>query len=273
MNRPIAVFDSGVGGLSVLRHLHVQLPFENIIYLADQAHVPYGGRSCAEIFEFSQAIVDAFLEQRAKLIVIACNTASTAAIKRLRTHFPTVLFVGTEPAVKPAAALTKSGKVGVLATAGTLASNRYGALMNHFAQDVQVWEAPCVGLVDLIESGQIDSSTKSILQSALEPMLAAGVDTIVLGCTHYPFVVPLIREIAGDDVSIIDPAPAIVKQSIRLLKKHQLAASDNQHGSLRLITSSGADRFQLQSMQLIGFDGEVETAVWRNGRLVLPDPA
>ncbi len=144
MNRPIAVFDSGVGGLSVLRHLRAQLPFENIIYLADQAHVPYGGRSRAEIFELSQAIVHAFLQQRAKLMVIACNTASTAAIKRLRIHFPMMPFVGTEPAVKPAAALTKSGKVGVLATVGTLASERYGALMRRFAKDVQVWEAPCI---------------------------------------------------------------------------------------------------------------------------------
>ncbi len=270
MNRPIAVFDSGVGGLSVLRHLQAQLPSESIIYLADQANVPYGGRSRAEIFKFSRGIVDAFLEIRTKMIIIACNTASTAVIKQLREHFPTLPFVGTEPAVKPAAVLTKSGKVGVLATVGTLASERYGALMHRFAQDVQVWEAPCIGLVELIESGQIGSPTKSLLQFVLTPMLAAGVDTIVLGCTHYPFVVSLIREIVGTQVSIIDPAPAIVQQTIRLLKKHQLAASDNQQGSVRLLTSGDASRFQTLSAQLIGFDGEVETAVWRNGRLSLP---
>ncbi len=125
--------------------------------------------------------------------------------------------------------------------------------------------------MELIEAGQTEASAKSILQSALDPMLVAGVDTIVLGCTHYPFVVPLIREIMGAQVSIIDPAPAIVQQTIRLLKKHRFLASDNQQGSVQLLTSGDASRFRTLSAQLTGFDGEVETAVWRNGRLVLPD--
>ncbi len=155
---PIGVFDSGVGGLSVLRHLRAQLPHENFIYIADQAHVPYGRRPLADIRALSEAVTQFLLTQNAKLIVIACNTVSGAALNSLRRTFPSLPFVGMEPAVKPAAAQTKSGKVGVLATAGTFESQRYLSLMHRFAKDVEVFENPCIGLVELIEAGQLDGA-------------------------------------------------------------------------------------------------------------------
>ena len=216
---PLGVFDSGVGGLSVLRHLRAQLPHENFIYIADQAHVPYGRRPLADIRALSEAITRFLLSHDVKLIVIACNTASGAALNSLRRTFPSLPFVGMEPAVKPAAAQTKSGKVGVLATAGTFESQRYLSLMRRFAKDVEVFENPCIGLVERIEDGQLDGEeTAVIVRNCVQPMLDAGVDTLVLGCTHYPFIRPLLEEICKNTssdrtISIIDPAPAIARQT------------------------------------------------------------
>ncbi len=250
---PIGVFDSGVGGLSVLRHLRAQLPHENFIYIADQAHVPYGRRPLADIRALSEAVTQFLLTQNAKLIVIACNTASGAALNSLRRTFPSLPFVGMEPAVKPAAAQTKSGKVGVLATAGTFESQRYLSLMHRFAKDVEVFENPCIGLVELIEAGQLDGAdTTELLRGCVEPMLAAGVDTLVLGCTHYPFIRPLLEQICETAVSIIDPAPAIARQTARLLAENGLANSAGAMGDLSLYTSGDAIHMTAQSRQLLG---------------------
>ncbi|MCP4359346.1 MAG: glutamate racemase, partial [Chloroflexi bacterium] len=260
---PIAVFDSGVGGLSVLRHIRALLPHENLIYLADQAHVPYGGRPHEEIFQFGQAITKFFMVQQSKLIVVACNTASAAALTRLRFAFPEMSFVGMEPAVKPAAQQTKNNKVGVLATNGTFESTRYGRLMNQYAQDVIVWEDPCVGLVDLIEAGHIDTGeTEQFLHRTLTPMLANRIDTLVLGCTHYPFVRPLISQIVGEQVTIIDPAPAIARQTYHIRQQQQQLASPTRPGQIQLLTTGDAELFAQLAWQLIGFEGDVGTAVW-----------
>ena len=192
----IGIFDSGIGGLSVLRHIRSQLPAADLVYLADQAHVPYGVRTLAEIRHFSQEITRFLLAQGSDLIVVACNTASGAALTYLRETFPQTPFVGMEPAVKPAARQTRSGMVGVLATVSTFGSPRYAHLMARFARTIQVFEDPCLGLVPLIEAGKVDAmETAVLLRRILTPMLTAGVDTLVLGCTHYPFVQPVIERL------------------------------------------------------------------------------
>ncbi len=262
---PIGIFDSGVGGLSVLREIRALLPAENLIYVADQARVPYGPRPVTEIRAFSRAITQFLLAQQAKLIVVACNTASAAALAWLRETFPQTLFVGMEPAIKPAAASTKNGRVGVLATTGTIKSERYAALRSRFARDVTVYENPCAGLVDLIESGELASPRlETILRDCLDPMLAAGVDTIVLGCTHYPFVLPAIERIAGAAVTIIDPAPAVARQTRRLLQIHHYLAPAGGNGRLRLLTTAAPAPLTTFAQRALSFTGTAETVTIPN---------
>lgn len=264
----IGIFDSGIGGLSVLRQIHAMLPDENLVYMADQAHVPYGSRSISEVQQFSEAISRFLLAQDAKLVVVACNTASAAALSFLRQRFSQVPFVGMEPAVKPAAQSTRTGKVGVLATEGTFASERYADLMARFAQDVEVFESPCPGLVNLIERGRFDE-TVPLLQEVVQPMLAVDVDTLVLGCTHYPFVIPLLQKVAGTAVSIIDPAPAVARQVKRVLMQRRLLATNAAPASLDLVTTGSAEAFSQQVQQLLGYEHEVKTAVWQQENDVL----
>ena len=247
----IGLLDSGVGGLSVLRHVQTLLPQENLIYVADQAHVPYGPRPAAEVQAFSRGITRFLLARGAKLIIVACNTASAAALTDLRQTFPQVPFVGMEPAVKMGAAATRSGKVGVMATAGTFESQRYASLMQRFAQGVQLYQNPCRGLVELIEAGQTDSeATTALLQELLSPMLAAGIDTLILGCTHYPFVLPLLQTIVGPDVTIIDPAPAVARQVKRVLQSHS-ALNANGAGAVQAYTTGHADTFAALAQRLL----------------------
>lgn len=257
----------------MLRHLQEFLPKENLRYFADQAHVPYGSRSLAEIRHFSEEITRFLLKQGSKIIVVACNTASAAALGTLRISFPHVAFVGMEPAVKPAALKTRSGKVGVLATESTFSSPRYAHLMSRFAQDVEVFEDPCRGLVPLIEAGQItDYETERLLRSVLAPMFAVGVDTLVLGCTHYPFVQPVIEKIiecdAGDlAVTIIDPAPAVARQTSTVLAQHKLLAPFQQSGSVCLFTSANAVSLSDLGEQLLGQRMVVGEVAWRESQL------
>lgn len=265
---PIAVFDSGVGGLSVLRQLRALLPAEDFIYFADQAHVPYGPRPVSEIQAYSHSITRFFLEQGAKCVVVACNTATAAALDELRASFPQTLFVGMEPAVKPGAAATRTGKVGVLATAGTFESQRYASLMARFARHVTLYENPCTGLVPLIEAGQLDGArTHALLESCIGPMLEAGVDTIVLGCTHYPFVLPLIRTLAGPDVEIIDPAPAVARQTQRVLHKRDLLKLGSQQGELRAVTTGNTQQLAWMAKKLLSYDLVVEKLLWQELQL------
>jgi glutamate racemase len=236
--QPIGIFDSGIGGLSVLQAVQRELPHEDLIYMGDQGHVPYGPRSKTEIRDFSIGITKFLLSEGAKLIVVACNTASAASLHDLRERFPSVLFVGMEPAVKPAAESTRTGKVGVLATPMTFKGDLYASLVARYAQDMTIFQDTCPGLVTQIEAGQVDSpKTRAILVEALTPMLERGIDTVVLGCTHYPFVIPLIREIAGAGVNIIDPAPAVAQQTRRLLDRDGLLNSGEQTGDARFYTS------------------------------------
>ena len=223
---PIGVFDSGVGGLSVLGEIRALLPQESLLYVADSGHVPYGEKSPDFIRERSQRIAEFLLGQGAKALVLACNTATAAAIAELRGRYPQLPIIGMEPAVKPAAAATQSGVVGVLATTGTLKSAKFAALLDRFANDVRVITQPCPGLVEQIEAGELDSeATRALLSGFVQPLLAEGCDTLILGCTHYPFLKPLLRTLVPESVSLIDTGAAVARQLQRLLDERDLLAS------------------------------------------------
>lgn len=223
---PIGVFDSGVGGLSVLREIRTLLPAESLLYVADSGHVPYGEKSAEFIRQRCRSLAAFLLEQGAKALVLACNTATVAGVAELRELYPQLPIVGMEPAVKPAAAATRSGVVGVLATTGTLKSAKFAALLDRFASDVRVITQPCPGLVERIEGGELDSpATRTLLQGWVAPLLAEGCDTLILGCTHYPFIKPLLRTLVPESVSLIDTGAAVARQLQRLLAERELLAA------------------------------------------------
>jgi glutamate racemase len=221
------------------------MPEEAVIYFGDQGHIPYGPRPMEQIRDFSEAITKFLLEQNAKIIVVACNTASAAALKYLREKFPDVQFVGMEPAVKPAAEHTQTGRVGVLATPATFQGALYASVVERFANGVELFQNTCTGLVQQIEKGNLmGEETRKILKSALWPMLEKNIDTVVLGCTHYPFVIPLIQEIVGDGVRVIDPAPAVAKQTERLLSAGRMRNQAGKKGNLKFFTSGNPEELQ-----------------------------
>jgi glutamate racemase len=212
----IALFDSGLGGLSVLRDVRSLLPSHDYLYVADTAYCPYGPRPAAFVRERSLTISRRLADLGAQLVVVACNTASSAALDLLRAELP-VAVVGMEPGIKPAAAATRSGRVGVLATSGTIGGQRFAALIGRFAEGVEVYTQPCPGLVEQVEAGALAGpQTRALVEQYLDPLLARGVDTLVLGCTHYPFLRPLIAEVAGPAVAIIDTGPAVARQVQRV---------------------------------------------------------
>ena len=276
--QPIGIFDSGIGGLTVLRAIHQLLPDEPLFYLADQAHVPYGSRQLEEVRRFSVAITRFLLDQGARLVVVACNTASAAALKHLRSVFPHVPFVGMEPAVKPAAERTRSGVVGVLATPATFQGELYASVVERFGQGVKLLQNTCPGLVAQIETGALDSpETHHILEDALQPMLEQGIDTVVLGCTHYPLVIPLIQQIVGPDVRVIDPAPAVARQVQRLLVASDLLELETTIQEsflptplqlLQLYTTGRPKDLELLLPSLLDEIAPVERLSWRDGKLL-----
>lgn len=260
---PIGIFDSGVGGISVLGAIREQMPEESLIYFGDQAHVPYGSRSPKQIQNFSEAITLFLLDQNAKLIVVACNTASAAALQYLRQRFPDVQFVGMEPAVKPAAEHTQTGKVGVLATPATFQGALYASVVDRFANETELFQNTCPGLVQQIERGNLNGrETHRILEHALLPMLEKNVDTVVLGCTHYSFVIPLIQEIVGANVRVIDPAPAIAKQTGRLLEARGMKNNSEAVATVRFHTSGDPNALKSLLPMLFGEIGEVRKVEW-----------
>lgn len=229
---PIGIFDSGVGGISVLRDIRRALPHEDLIYYADSGHCPYGGKPREEIIARAYAITEFLLARGAKLIVVACNTATIAAVELLRATYP-VPFVGMEPAVKPAVAQTKTGVVGILATGAALAGEKFHRLMAVHAQDVRVITQPCPGLVERVELGDLSGSeTRELVQKYTAPLLAQRVDTLVLGCTHYPFLRPLIAELAGPGVALLDTGEAVARQTRRVLEREQLLSTNAHPGAL-----------------------------------------
>ena len=265
---PIGIFDSGVGGLSVLKAIRAQLPDEEVLYLGDQGHVPYGPRPLDEVRGFSEEITRFLLAGGAKLIIVACNSASAAALPALRENFPQVSFVGMEPAIKPAAELTRSGVIGVLATPATFQGTLYASALERYGQGVTVLESTVPGLVTQIEKGQMEArKTEAILREALLPMLDKGADTVVLGCTHYAFVIPLIRRIVGPDVNIIDPAPAIARRTVRLLQEEQLRRPAQDKAPVTYYTTGAARELDELLPKLVGEEGEVKGLCWKEGKL------
>jgi len=238
---PVGMFDSGLGGLSVYREIRRHLPHEDVLYYADSAWCPYGTKSREDIRRRCHAISALLIERGAKVIVIACNTATSVAIDFLRASFPQVSFIGLEPAVKPAAAITKSGKVGVLATPRTVSGDRLRWLIETHAGGVEVRTTPGNGLVELVESGILRGpDVVRTIRPMLDPMLAAGVDVIVLGCTHYPFLRDEMQAYVGDDIAIVDSGAAISRRIESLLRVNRLLSGREIAGTFELMTSAPA---------------------------------
>ena len=256
-HHPIGVFDSGVGGISVLKHIHTLLPRENLLYVADSKYAPYGSRTPAEITARCFEIADFLIAQNAKALVVACNTATAAAIDAMRAKYDLPDFIipiiGMEPAVKPAAEASKNGIIGVLATVGTLKSAQFAALLESYGRNVEVVTQACVGLVECVERGELDSqNTLQLIQQYCKPLIDEGADTIVLGCTHYPFVRPLIEQVVGKDVALIDTGAAVAKYSQKRLQELDLLNSVNEKSTVTFYTNSEAENAKQVINQLWG---------------------
>ena len=255
----IGVFDSGLGGLSVLRHLKNQLSHESFIYVADSANAPYGNKSESFIQQRCLSIADFLYAHQITALVVACNTATAAAVELIRKRLD-IPVVAIEPALKPASLMTNSGKIGVLATASTLQSAQYQSLLDKFTTDVVCFEQAAHGLVEKVEAGQLNhASTEELLRQYLNPMMNEGVDCIVLGCTHYPFLLPAIRKIVGNDIEIIDTGTAVAEQLSSVINEDQsfcLAANEPQD---KYFSSANREHAKEMIEMLLGLSVEVET--------------
>jgi len=268
----IGIFDSGVGGLSVWREIRRALPRHDTLYLADQAHVPYGSRPLEQVREFAAEITRFLQQERARVIVVACNTASAAALHHLRAAFPSLPFVGMEPAVKPAAENTRTGVVGVIATPATFQGELFASLLERFASDVDVRTQVCPGLVQAVERGEVDTpEAEQLLRRCLAPLLEAGIDELVLGCTHYPFLRPLIQRIVGPRVEIVDPAPAVARQVGRVLTQHHLPGHRAPARRHLFYTTGDPGAFSTVAERLLGAPLQVHGLSWQSGHLSHPD--
>jgi len=249
-DRPIGVFDSGVGGLSVLRAIRTELPAEDLVYVADSAFAPYGDRSEDFIEARSVAVVDFLVRLDVKAVVIACNTATGVAAHLLRARFD-MPIVAMEPALKPAAARTKTGVVGVLATTRTLSSPKFQKLIEAHGRGVKVLTQAGRGLALQVERGRFNGAeTREMVERYVRPLVASGADTLVLGCTHYPFLRPVIDEVAGPDVAIIDPAEPVARELRRRLEMAGIRSARSGAGGVRFFSSAPADRAQEVMAQL-----------------------
>jgi len=264
----IGVFDSGLGGLSVLREVRAQLPQADLLYFGDNAHIPYGPRPSAEIRVFAEAITRFLLERGAQLIVVACNAASAAALKYLRQTYPEVPFVGMEPAVKPAVEQTQTKVIGVLATPTTLRGELFNLAVERFAQDVTVLKQTCPGLVEQVEAGATAAlETETMLRGWVEPMLAQQADALVLGCTHYSFIIPALKKICGPAVHVIDPAPAVARQVWRVARRHGLDPDSTSSGGLIYFTSGASKNFARALTQFGIEPGEIRAVRWEGNEI------
>jgi len=254
---PIGVFDSGVGGLSVLREIRRELPAEDLLYVADSAHAPYGDRDAEFIRERALAIVSRLTGEHVKAVVVACNTATGLAVDALRARY-SLPIVAIEPAVKPAASQTRSGVIGVLATTQTLASARFSKLVDTHASGVQVLVQPSPGLVERVEAGDLSGTeARALVTQYVRPLVDKGADAIVLGCTHYPFLRALIEDVAGPSVKIIDPAVAVARELRRRLDALSLLAPVTHRGTERIWTTGPPDRTQAVAAMLWGTELDV----------------
>lgn len=236
---PIGFFDSGVGGTSIWKEMIAILPNENTIYLADSANAPYGKKTKKEIISLSEKNTEFLLDKGCKMIVVACNTATTNAISHLRKKYDDVPFIGIEPAIKPAALQTKTNHIGILATQGTLSSELFASTSKKFASNVTIYEQEGKGLVELIEGNSFDSDQmQNLLLTYLEPMKNAKIDHLILGCTHYPYLIPQIKKIVGDEVSIIDSGFAVSKQIKKVLQNQDLLNTSSERSSYQFYTNT-----------------------------------
>ncbi|MGE5602193.1 MAG: glutamate racemase [Nitrososphaerales archaeon] len=264
----VGVFDSGVGGLSVVREMLVQMPGQPLVYLADQANAPYGQRSLEEIRALSDGITRFLLGQGCGVIVVACNTASAAALRCLRHKYPDIPFVGMEPAVKPAAERTHTRHVGVMATPATFQSELFASLVDRFGKEVTVHTQVCPDLVPLVEAGELETDrARDAVQRYVEPLVAAGVDELVLGCTHYPFLRPLIEEAAGPEIEVLDPAPAVARQAARVLAQYGWRAAGSGPAEHSFFTTGDAGRFTTALGELLRGVYSAKQAAWHSGGL------
>ncbi len=250
---PIALFDSGLGGLSVLREVRRLLPAEPLLYLADQAYLPYGDRPLSQVRDRVLAVGRYLVEREgAKLLVVACNTASAAALEALRAALP-VPVVGMEPAVKPAARRTRSGRIAVLATAATLRAERLERLVRRYAADQEVIRQPCPGWVELVEAGHWDDeAAREAVARVVLPLREAGVDTFVLGCTHYPFLRPALEAVLGPGVQILETGEPVARRVRQVLEAHGLETPDPGPGTLRICTTGDPRRAAERIGRLLG---------------------
>ncbi len=257
--RPIGLFDSGVGGLTIWREVARRLPHEDLVYYADQAHCPYGNRPLNEVRDLSDQATQWLLDQGAKMVIVACNTASAAALEPLRAAFPAVPFVGMEPAIKPAVERSRAGRVGILATQGTLQGELFARTRARVAKDVSIAIQSGEGLVERVEAGDLDSpETEALVRRYIEPLREAGVDEIVLGCTHYPFLTPLIRRIAGDRIALVDPSPAVARQAQRVIQSVGRQNATTHRAEYRFFTTGDPAAFERLRAKLIGaLSGEI----------------
>lgn len=239
MKGNIGVFDSGLGGLWILKYLEQELPDYNFIYYADQANLPYGSHTPDEILKFSEKITDFLIAKDCVLVVIACNTATSSSIAYLRDKYP-IPFVGIEPAVKPASENSKTGHIGVLATKVTALGQKLEDNIEKFARNVEVHKVVGYGLVELVEEGKADTDeAESLLRTYILPLMEKDIDQLVLGCTHYAFLLNRIKKIVGDKVNIVDPAPAVVKRAKQLIEENNILPSENKKEPE--ILTSGSD--------------------------------
>jgi glutamate racemase len=256
-SEPLGVFDSGVGGLSVLREIRRELPHESLVYVADSGHAPYGDRPAAFIQARSVAITRFLIDAGAKAVVVACNTATGAAVELLRQTF-SLPIVAIEPAVKPAVSTTRSGVVGVLGTSVTLSSANLLRLVGQYPAPGGTVMQACPGLVEQIERGELGTpATRALVEQYVAPLLAQAADTIVLGCTHYAFVEPLIREVAGPGVTVIDPAPAVAREVRRRLGLASLLAPETAEPVERFFTTGDLEQAARVMAQLLKQNIEV----------------
>ncbi len=240
-NKPIGIFDSGVGGTSILKEIHALLPNEAIIYLADSENAPYGNKPETEIIQLSIKNTEFLLNNDCKLIVVACNTATTNAISYLRSTYD-VPFIGIEPAIKPAALNTNTKAIGILATKGTLSSALFHKTSDLYTHNIKVIERVGEGIVPLIESGKLDSKEMvDLLKIYIEPMLKQNIDYLVLGCTHYPYLIPMLSKMLPKHVKIIDSGLAVAKQTKNILVNHDLLNQTSKKGIVNLYTNGDLD--------------------------------
>ena len=269
---PIGIFDSGVGGLSVWREIAHLLPAEDTVYFADQIHVPYGPRDEHELRRYADAITRFLLEHGCKAIVVACNTASAAALKFLRETHPNIPTIGMEPAVKPAAAATRTRVIGIMATPATFQGRMFQATAGRYAQDIKLINQICDGLAERIESGELASdSTLAALRGHLTPILAAHADVIVLACTHYPFVIEAIRAIVGSTVQVIDPAPAVARYLKSVLAERGALTTRARAGAHQFYTSGASSSFNSALTHLVAVRGEARRVRWLSSDKVRED--